>query len=373
MSYHYVRWVHKCARSWNDYNSRKIAECKRKGVGDFSEQQYERQNRFDLCECRWNVLIKANNMPLDFYKLTVDNSSVLLIMDSTQKVLVQGDATDFRGTYSVEGSPDSELLVEHARKDAAFRKGKKEIDDAFKGLGSNPSEEQIAQYKADQQALVEPYYNYLTSFIDENPKSPACITISNNLHPIQELERYRSIRDNLKDIVPMSNSFLSLKKKIADAERQAQELKAQEQAAKAGGVGNEAPEINLPDPDGINVPLSSFRGKYVLVDFWASWCGPCRRENPNVVRLYEKYKDDGFEVYGVSLDNNKDRWLKAIAQDRLSWTHVSDLAKWNSIAARAYGVRSIPHTVLLDTEGNIMAIKLRGPALEAKLAEIFGH
>ncbi|MEM7161428.1 MAG: TlpA disulfide reductase family protein [Bacteroidota bacterium] len=320
-----------------------------------------------------SFLIKVKNMPLDFYKLTVNESSVLLIMDSTQKVLVQGDANDFRSTYSVQGSPDSELLVEQVRKDDEFRKERKELEKAFKSLGMNATQEQKEKYIADQNALMEPYYNYLINFIDEHPKSPACITVSNNLHPIQELERYKKIRENLKDVIPMSNSYLSLKKKIADSERQAKELKAQEQSAKAGGLGNEAPEIDLPNPEGVNVPLSSFRGKYVLVDFWASWCGPCRRENPNVVKLYEKYKDDGFEVYGVSLDSNKDRWIKAIAQDRLSWTHVSDLAKWNSIAARAYGVRSIPHTVLLDKEGNIMSIKLRGAALEAKLAELFGH
>ena len=177
----------------------------------------------------------------------------------------------------------------------------------------------------------------------------------------------------MKEVIPMSNAYLSLKKKIADAERQIQKEAAAKRSAASSGVGNEAPEIDLPDPNGQNISLSSFRGKYVLVDFWASWCGPCRRENPNVVKMYEKYKDDGFEIYGVSLDSNKDRWLGAIAKDRLTWTHVSDLAKWNSIAAKSYGVRSIPHTVLLDKEGKIMDIKLRGAALEAKLEQLFGH
>ncbi len=114
------------------------------------------------------------------------------------------------------------------------------------------------------------------------------------------------------------------------------------------------------------------KGKYVLVDFWASWCGPCRRENPNVVKLYEKYGGDKFEILGVSLDSNKDRWIQAIEKDNLQWKHVSDLKKWSSAAAADYGVRSIPFTVLIDPEGKVIQTKLRGKALEDKLAEIFG-
>ncbi len=317
--------------------------------------------------------IQSKNMPLDFYKLTVGDQSMILVMDSTQQVVVQGDYSDLRGTYTVQGSKDSQLLAELAKKEQAFRTEKKALDASFKAIGPSATAQQKEKFQEDSKNLVEPFYNYLTNFITSNPKSPACITASHNLHPVQEMERYKTIKENLKDVIPMSNAYLSLKKKIADAERQAQQAKASQMAAKASGVGNEAPEISLEDPNGEIKPLSSFRGKYVLVDFWASWCGPCRRENPNVVKLYEKYKNDGFEVYGVSLDSSKDRWLKAIADDRLSWTHVSDLNKWNSIAAKAYGVRSIPHTVLLDKEGKIMNVKLRGAALEAKLKEIFGH
>ena len=117
--------------------------------------------------------------------------------------------------------------------------------------------------------------------------------------------------------------------------------------------------------------LSDLRGKIVLVDFWASWCGPCRRENPNVVRMYNKYKDKGFDILGVSLDKTQDRWLQAIEQDGLEWHHVSDLKGWSNEVAQAYGVRSIPHTILLDQEGRIIARNLRGQALEEKLEELF--
>lgn len=136
-------------------------------------------------------------------------------------------------------------------------------------------------------------------------------------------------------------------------------------------VGAEAPDFEGPTPEGASVSLSSLRGKVVLIDFWASWCGPCRRENPNVVKLYDKYKAQGFEILGVSLDKTKARWQQAIAADKLTWLHISDLAGWKSKYAKQYGVSSIPQTVLVDAQGKILARNLRGAALEHKLAEVF--
>ncbi len=135
-------------------------------------------------------------------------------------------------------------------------------------------------------------------------------------------------------------------------------------------IGAKAPDFQLPDVNGKNVSLSDFKGKYVLVDFWASWCGPCRRENPNVVKAYKKYHDAGFEVLGVSLDKNKDKWIRAIQKDRLTWTHVSDLSYWNSKVVGLYGINGIPYTLLLDKTGTIIGMNLRGRKLEAKLAEV---
>ena len=135
--------------------------------------------------------------------------------------------------------------------------------------------------------------------------------------------------------------------------------------------GAMAPEINLATPEGPNLALSSLRGKYVLIDFWPSWCGPCRRENPNVVKTYANYKDKGFEIYGVSLDQNREAWLKAIETDKLVWKHVSDLQYWSSAGAQAYQVNSIPQTFLLDPAGRIIAKGLRGAALDQYLARLF--
>ncbi len=138
----------------------------------------------------------------------------------------------------------------------------------------------------------------------------------------------------------------------------------------ATAVGVEAPDFTQAQPDGTPLSLSSLRGKLVLIDFWASWCGPCRVENPNVVKLYDRFKDRGFDILGVSLDSNRDAWLKAIADDGLAWNHVSDLKFWQNAVAVQYGVRSIPHTVLVGPDGVIIAKNLRGAALEAKVAEL---
>jgi peroxiredoxin len=135
-------------------------------------------------------------------------------------------------------------------------------------------------------------------------------------------------------------------------------------------VNMEAPDFTLPDPNGKMISLKSFRGKYVLVDFWASWCGPCRQENPTVVAAFNRFKDKNFTVLGVSLDDNKAKWLKAIQDDKLTWTHVSDLKQWESIVVPMYQIQGIPFNVLVDPNGKVIASELRGEDLEKTLSSV---
>jgi len=147
------------------------------------------------------------------------------------------------------------------------------------------------------------------------------------------------------------------------------ELQANIEKLKAFMTGIEAPDITEKTPEGGTMSLSDLRGKVVLLDFWASWCGPCRKKNPELVQLYNKYKDRGFEIFAVSLDKNENRWKAAIAQDKLTWSHVSDLGGWGSKPARKYGVSSIPSAVLIDKEGKIIARDVKGPYLEKMIEE----
>ena len=138
-------------------------------------------------------------------------------------------------------------------------------------------------------------------------------------------------------------------------------------------VGAEAPDFTLPDTNGVMVSLKDLRGKVVVIDFWASWCRPCRMENPNMVKLYQKYHEKGLEILGVSLDGDRESWMKAIHQDGLYWTQVSDLKRWNCAAAKQYGVTGIPFTLLLDKDGKIVAKGLRGDDLLKKVEGLLGE
>ena len=205
--------------------------------------------------------------------------------------------------------------------------------------------------------LEEEKRDNLRKLIKNNPTSLASILFINQLDIETDFDSYKALSEGLKE-----HTDNELVASVTQKVKEASNLR----------IGTKAPEIALKTPEGKIVKLSSFKGKYVLIDFWAAWCRPCRSESPNMVKLYNKYHKKGFEIYSGSLDSEKDSWTKAIADDGLgAWTHVSDLKYWNSEAGRAYGVSSIPFTVLIDKKGKIIAKKLRGKNLEDKLAKIF--
>ncbi|OWY24015.1 AhpC/TSA family protein [Sphingobacteriales bacterium UPWRP_1] len=215
---------------------------------------------------------------------------------------------------------------------------------------------QIRTMPADQRE------GYLQKYVD-TVKSPLVGYMAvSNLQIESNYELYQKFAQKMNQQIPNSRITQEFQAYVASM-----------QNLMNTAIGKDAPDIKLQTPDGKEKSLSELRGKIVLIDFWASWCGPCRRENPTVVAAYKKYNPKGFDIYSVSLDQNKEKWIEAIKKDGLEWnSHVSDLAGWNSQAAALYGVRSIPAAFLIDKEGKIVAKNLRGPALEAKLAELLG-
>jgi thiol-disulfide isomerase/thioredoxin len=206
--------------------------------------------------------------------------------------------------------------------------------------------------------LIDQHNVYLKNFIEKHSTSFSALAAIQQLQPDQFGDTYKKLDADLYKKYPNSAYVKSFHESVVKQNML--------------GIGTQAPEINMNSPEGKPIALSSLKGKVVLVDFWASWCGPCRAENPTVVAAYKKYASKGFDIYSVSLDKDGEKWKQAIAKDGLIWkNHVSDLKFWQSPVVQLYNFNAIPTNVLIDKEGKILAKNLRGEALESKLADIF--
>lgn len=231
------------------------------------------------------------------------------------------------------------------------------------------------------ESIIKSHQKYVKNFIEKNKNSPAILMLLGEItDPLAFQKEILYIKDVVEKKYKNNDYLQQINQVIESAKKQEQliaqqelRLKQEEEQKKLLGIGlgASAPDISLKNPSGQRIKLSNLRGKIVLLDFWASWCRPCRAENPNVVKLYNKYKSKNFTVYSVSLDKNKEQWTSAIKQDQLGWeNHVSELQGWNSSAGAKYGVNSIPKTFLIDKKGAICGYNLKGEALENKIKEL---
>jgi len=274
---------------------------------------------------------------------------------------------DFQINPVFKGAEWSEGLTEYMKLFSEFASQQQSLA-ALQGKVSE--DELMAKYIS----LRKPIDSFCKDEINKDADNPLNFLLTSFLTPNMGFKDWD--KDNLTTLKKMGAAYTKRFKDSPIASNMAQQIvqieESYNQFLTVNSKNRIAPEIALKNPEGKEIKLSSLRGQYVLIDFWASWCGPCRKELPNVVRLFNKYKSKGFTVYSVSLDKDISAWEKAIQDDQLSWpNHVSDLLGWDSEMPTLYGFQGIPHTVLIDKEGRIIDSGLRGESLEQKLNELF--
>lgn len=300
---------------------------------------------------------------IGFYRIKVNQQNfAMLVLDSTDKVVVTGSMNDLGNTYKVEGSPETSLFMEYNAISKSRDLRLDSLNKAFQVIMENNKmdakrmDSLSQQFEGPYNAIVNAANDVLIEKLNKNSSMYSSLIAIQALEPDKFSDIYKALDKGLTAKYPNDNNVKMFHEVVM--------------AMSSTAIGEMAPDINLPSPDGTPIALSSLKGKVVLIDFWASWCGPCRKEMPNVVKAYAKFKNKGFEIFGVSLDKEKDSWLEAIAKDGITWPQVSDLQQWGSSVVRLYNIQGIPYTVLLDKEGKIIAKNLRGQALEDKLTEV---
>lgn len=306
---------------------------------------------------------------------------ILLFIDSTDNftIEVHTDAEKFAHNYSVKGSKTSQQIQDlHNKLYHTYRSVKNLYDSLIVNNPDTLHKDSIySVFVKYSNEIVQKHRQYVYDFVKQNPTSFACLPAIyqafDSRNPVFNYEidsyLYHFIDSSLSTAYPNSMHVKEFHAQVLQLARQYSNVYNQPMQL---NNFNKAPDFTLPDKNGNNFTLSSLRGYYVLLDFWAAWCAPCRIENPNIVKAYQKYEKKGLRIVQVSLDNSREQWLAAIEKDHLQkWIHVSDLKYWNSPVAKLYGVQAIPANFLIDPTGRVIARNLRGERLFSTLEQIF--
>ena len=336
------------------------------GSGDYSEVRLQKVNSdysielvetlsFDDKSMEFNLFIsEATLYRLDFMGYT---SLDLIAFDSDINISVDDSNSLFE--YKIKGSEDTDILKSIGDKITSYRSEIRELNIKFVEASQEQDGQLVNRIRGEFDFKKNQFELSLKDYLSNTKNSLAVLVTADYLDLEENLDFWQKIYIKYSEEFSGNSYFKNFEDKLIKI--------------KSISVGSIAPDVILNDTSGVPVSLASLRGKYVLLDFWAAWCRPCREENPNIVANYNKYKSEGFEVYQVSLDRNKSDWVRGITQDELPWINVSDLKYYQSEAAEIYDVDRIPSAYLLDPDGRIIAknTDLRGENLSRKLDEIF--
>lgn len=314
-----------------------------------------------------------DNLPLDFYRIYFKEGNFLqLITDSSEHVEITAEFAKLSDA-KVEGSPQTVEYMDLVKKWEPLMEKLAEAQAQIDRPSTDPaldSTQWIAKWESQYASAQKEANAFIKGWLEKHSASLLAISIVQNLDPRFDFIWYQRVLTDTKPTCGKLAAYKTLETLVGQIKNASSSSAASNSNI---AVGKMAPEITLPNVSGQTKALSTLRGKVVLLDFWASWCGPCRKENPNVVSVYNKYNAKGFEVFSVSLDENKSAWEAAIKKDGLVWSnHVSDLGGWRSAVVATYEIESIPFPVLIDEEGKIVAMgeSLRGAGLENELKKL---